>query len=156
MASRAVKRVLAQVGKISKSHVHQENPATGNVWIAALDAAESTVMMDYLGVTGMSITGAKAHQSHTVNSHSNVLSVRFYAGEQKVISGHIHMNGMLEYSQKARAVAGSSSKGSWMPSREDVDTENWIIYDPQKKKKRKVMSEGEWWYIERGGMKEYF
>ncbi|TWU72708.1 hypothetical protein ED733_004167 [Metarhizium rileyi] len=156
MASRTLKTVLVQVGRIGKSHVFQENPGTGDIWVAALDTAESTVKMDYPEVTGMSISGAKAHQSHTVSSHSRVLSVRFYAGEQRIISGHVYQNGMLAYSQRARATASSSSTDSWKPSRGEVDTTTWTIYDPQHKKKRTVASEDKWWYIEKGGMREYF
>lgn len=83
-----------------------------------------------------------------------VISAKFYAGEQRVISGHVHINGTIDYSQKART--GGPASGSWQPNREEVDTSRWTILDPDKKKNRKVMAEGEWWFIEKGGEKIWF
>lgn len=102
--------------------------------------------------------GAKAHQSSEVKSHSNVLSVKFFEGDQRVISGHIHMNGAIEYSQRARNTDGQagSSKSGWQPSRDKVDQKTWTIYDPESKKNRKVASEGEWWYIQKGAETMWF
>lgn len=70
-----------------------------------------------------------------------MISAIFYAGEQRVISGHVHINGKVDYSQKART-GGQSSGSNWQPTREQVDTSEWTIYDPEKKKNRKVMAEG--------------
>lgn len=36
------------------------------------------------------VSGANAHQSHTTAAHSDVLSVAFYAGKKRFLSGHIH------------------------------------------------------------------
>ncbi len=98
------------------------------------------------------ISGAVAHQSYTVQTHSNVLSVQFYEGDRRVISGHVHMNGAIDYS--SRTVGGESWK--WTPTREEVNQVNWIIYDLNKKKTRNVHIDGNWWYIEKGAEKVYF
>lgn len=74
----------------------------------------------------------------------------------RVASGHIHGNGKLEYSQRDRSAAISGSTKSWTPTRDKVKTKDWTTYDPEKKKMRRVMAEGERWYIERGGIKDYF
>ncbi|KAK7414535.1 hypothetical protein QQZ08_012532 [Neonectria magnoliae] len=59
------------------------------------------------------ISGAKAHQSHNVAAHTNVLSVAFYAGKTRVVSGHIHDDGTVDYSkgQGSQAEASSSRSG---------------------------------------------
>ena len=50
-------------------------------------------------------SGAKAHQSHEVATHSNILIVKFFAGSRRVISGHVHMNGQLDYRSRRTAVS---------------------------------------------------
>lgn len=88
-----------------------------------------------------------------------------------MMSGHIMMNGYLELSKIKRGSLGtpisshaSSSRGIsgdtkvWKPRRKDVNTEDWTIYDPKRKKMRKVCQEedSEWWFIEVGGVKTFF
>ncbi|PNY27628.1 Uncharacterized protein TCAP_02448 [Tolypocladium capitatum] len=139
--------------------IKDANKRTGDMWLAALSVAAQAVQTDPQPLTmNQNNSGARAHQSHEVASHSNVISAKFYAGDQRVISGHIHINGTLDYSQKARTAgqASGSSKDRWQPTRDQVDTHKWTIYDPEKKKNRKVSSEGEWWYIEKGGDKLWF
>lgn len=92
-----------------------------------------------------------------MESHSNVISAKFYDGEQRVISGHIHGDGSIDYSQKSHTSGQASGSGSgWQPTRDQVDMTNWDVYDPERRKKRKVMSDGDWWYIEKGGVKIWF
>jgi hypothetical protein len=55
-------------------------------------------------------SGARAHQSHEVATHSNILSVKFFAGSRRVISGHVHINGQLDYSKPARGSSAGAEK----------------------------------------------
>ncbi|KFG82009.1 hypothetical protein MANI_026363 [Metarhizium anisopliae] len=89
----------------------------------------------------MEIAGALAHQSHQVQSHSNVLSVKFFEGEDRVISGHVHMNGRVDYSRERLR---SGQKERWKPTRDQVEQNSWTVYDPEKKKHRKVFQEQGW------------
>ncbi|KAL1878038.1 hypothetical protein VTK73DRAFT_8262 [Phialemonium thermophilum] len=156
-SSSALKRTLVQVGKVSLNHVRESNRGTGDMWLAAIDVAQQKVIQDHPSVTGMEIAGAAAHQSHNVKTHSNVLSVKFYSEEQRVVSGHIHINGRIDYSRERRkAKKSSGSNQGWQPIREEVDFQTWTIYDPEKKKNRKVMQDGDWLYIEKGGIKVWF
>jgi hypothetical protein len=45
----------------------------------------------------------QAHQSHEVATHSNVINAKFFAENKRVISGHIHLNGTIDYSGRARS-----------------------------------------------------
>lgn len=98
-------------------------------------------------------SGALAHQSHQVQSHSNVLSVKFFEGEDRVISGHVHMNGRVDYSRERLR---SGQKERWKPTRDQVEQNSWTVYDPEKKKHRKVFQEQGWLYVEIGGVKVWF
>ncbi|KAJ0158924.1 hypothetical protein CTA2_10628 [Colletotrichum tanaceti] len=116
--------------------------------------------------------GAKAHRSHEVPSHSNVISAKFFAGKTRVVSGHIHLDGTVDYGRPRgntgsdreegpstrnsgnRPESGESS--AWKPAREYVDTGNWTIYDSDKRKTREVREENGWWYIETRKGKVYF
>jgi hypothetical protein len=57
-------------------------------------------------------SGAKTNQSRTVTSHVSVLSVAFYAREARVISGHVHDNGAVDYSKGRGSQAEASNSGS--------------------------------------------
>ena len=83
-----------------------------------------------------------------------MLSVKFLEGDERVISGHVHVNGQIDYSRRARGGTGSHAR--WYPTRDQVDQGKWTVYDPEKKKHRKVFAENEWWYIEKGGDKVWF
>ncbi|KAM0507561.1 hypothetical protein D7B24_006657 [Verticillium nonalfalfae] len=100
LSSKAVAKTLEQVGKVSLQHVLTANPATGPEWLRALDTAKKTVQADHPDVTSYEIAGAKAHQSHNVEAHSNVLSVKFFAGGQRVVSGHVHLGGNIDYGKR--------------------------------------------------------
>ncbi|OAA53453.1 hypothetical protein SPI_09381 [Niveomyces insectorum RCEF 264] len=153
----AIRRSMLLVGNVTKHEVGKRNK-NGRMWLGALDVAQQTLANSSPTVNGMKIKGAKAHQSHTVKAHSNVLSVTFFAGEQRIVSGHIHANGAIEYGRKARASgkASSNSGGGWQPTKHQVDQRTWTIYDPEKKKNREVVTEGQWWYIMKGADKVYF
>ena len=56
--------------------------------------------------------GAKAHQSHEVETHSNVISAKFFEGDKRIISGHIHHNGKIEYSGRARKGGAGPQSGT--------------------------------------------
>ena len=58
------------------------------------------------------VSGAQAHQSHNVAAHTNVLSVAFYTGKTRVVSGHIHGDGTVDYSKGQGPQAEASSSGS--------------------------------------------
>ncbi|EFZ00777.1 hypothetical protein MAA_03373 [Metarhizium robertsii ARSEF 23] len=152
-SSGSVRRALVVVGKVSKGQVLNANAKLGSNWLSALDIAEQTAQADYPNITGMEIAGALAHQSHQVQSHSNVLSVKFFEGEDRVISGHVHMNGRVDYSRERLR---SGQKERWKPTRDQVDQNSWTVYDPEKKKHRKVFQEQGWLYIEIGGVKVWF
>lgn len=55
------------------------------------------------------ISGAKAHQSRHVAEHTNVLSVAFYDGKTRILSGHVHGDGTVDYSKAKGSQAGASS-----------------------------------------------
>lgn len=46
MSSKAVKKSLALIGKVSLSHVRDANKGTGDMWQAALDVAAQSVQSD--------------------------------------------------------------------------------------------------------------
>ncbi|KAG9230119.1 hypothetical protein BJ875DRAFT_473106 [Amylocarpus encephaloides] len=102
----SVVRSLQKVGKVTMAQVQNANGSLGGQWLSAINIAEQTVMNNYPQVDAIQIAGARAHQSHEVATHSNILSVKFFAGSRRVISGHVHMNGELDYSKPAH---GSSS-----------------------------------------------
>ncbi|KAM3486355.1 hypothetical protein MY8738_000571 [Beauveria namnaoensis] len=138
-SNQEVDQALTIVGKVSKSEVLSLNGPQGP------DSRASPAML---------IAGGKAHQSRDVQAHSNVISVRFYDGdEREVVSGHVHMDGRIEYNKK---VPGGGLKSTWKPTREQVNQAKWTIYDTDKKKQRKVTTEGKWWYIEIEGCKVPF
>jgi hypothetical protein len=68
--------------------------------------------------------GAKAHQSHEVATHSNVISAKFFDGDKRVISGHIHLNGMIDYSSRARSGAAGSNL-TWRTNEQTGVAEWW-------------------------------
>ncbi|KAF1739545.1 hypothetical protein CRV24_001480 [Beauveria bassiana] len=131
-------QALTIVGKVSKSEVLSLNGTQGPEWVRGIKVAEKTVKID----------------SRDVQAHSNVISVKFYDGdERKVVSGHVHMDGRIEYNKK---LPGGGLKSTWKPTREQVNQAKWTIYDTDKKKQRKVTTEGKWWYIEIEGCKVPF
>ncbi|EJP67340.1 uncharacterized protein BBA_03914 [Beauveria bassiana ARSEF 2860] len=147
-------QALTIVGKVSKSEVLSLNGPQGPEWVRGIKVAEKTVKTDFPSVSAMLIAGGKAHQSRDVQAHSNVISVKFYDGdERKVVSGHVHMDGRIEYNKK---LPGGGLKSTWKPTREQVNQAKWTIYDTDKKKQRKVTTEGKWWYIEIEGCKVPF
>ncbi|KAH8719926.1 hypothetical protein HC256_000334 [Beauveria bassiana] len=160
-------QALTIVGKVSKSEVLSLNGTQGPEWVRGIKVAEKTVKIDFPSVSAMLIamdsgsrandhdqSGGKAHQSRDVQAHSNVISVKFYDGdERKVVSGHVHMDGRIEYNKK---LPGGGLKSTWKPTREQVNQAKWTIYDTDKKKQRKVTTEGKWWYIEIEGCKVPF
>ncbi|KAI0115652.1 hypothetical protein GGR51DRAFT_556090 [Nemania sp. FL0031] len=166
MTSRIPRRALYILGKVSRIDIGRENGNEGAMWLGAVDIAEQTVMTQFPTVTGISFTGAKAHQSHEVGHHGNVISAKFWHGEKRVISGHIMMNGYIKFGKNKEAGSSHASSShsssrrveAWKPHRSKVDIGNWTIYDPEKKKTRKVQAEknSEWWFVEIGGVKTYF
>ncbi|PVH75247.1 hypothetical protein DL98DRAFT_498677, partial [Cadophora sp. DSE1049] len=100
----SVVKSLQKVGKVTMAQVQNANGSLGGRWLSAINIAEQTVVGPQ--VDAIQIAGARAHQSHEVATHSNIISVKFFAGSRRVISGHVHMNGQLDYSKPAH---GSSS-----------------------------------------------
>ncbi|KAG6194828.1 hypothetical protein E4U50_000532 [Claviceps purpurea] len=98
----------AVVGKVSKDAVVK---ASGVAWGSAVDKGTQIAQETFPRINAVKIHGAKAHQSHTVPSHSSVISVAFYDGKKRIVSGHIHKNGRVDFSKAAKAgkAAGSSS-----------------------------------------------
>jgi hypothetical protein len=73
----------------------------------------------------------------------------------RLVSGHIFLNGNIEFGQARGNAAAGGGKTGWQPTKDAVDTTNGTIYNP-KKKKRKVIKQEGWWFIEKGGEKVYF
>ena len=46
-----------------------------------------------------------------MKTHSNIISAKFFAGSQRVISGHIHIDGKIDYSNRVRS-GGEASQSS--------------------------------------------
>jgi len=102
----SVVKSLQKVGKVTMAQVQHANGSLGGQWLSAIDIAEQTVVNNYPQVDAIQIAGARAHQSHEVDTHSNIISVKFFAGSRRVISGHVHMNGQLDFGKPTQ---GSSS-----------------------------------------------
>ncbi|KAG5998486.1 hypothetical protein E4U52_008077 [Claviceps spartinae] len=109
----------AIVGKVTKDAIVK---ASGPQWVAALDEGTQIAQETYPRINGVKIhlsmllikliTVAQKHtndQSHTVPSHSAVLSVAFYDGKKRIVSGHIHKNGRVDFSKEGRNSSGSAS-----------------------------------------------
>ncbi|KAI0182251.1 hypothetical protein EV127DRAFT_517925 [Xylaria flabelliformis] len=161
MSSSVPRRALYVLGKVSRNDIGRANGKEGSTWLNAIDIAEQTTMAQYPNITGVSFTGARAHQSHEVATHANVISAKFWTGDKRAISGHIMMNGYIEFGKNKQASTSHTSSrdtSSWKPDRKEVDTKKWAIYDPVGKKTRKVHADenSDWWFVEIGGVKTYF
>ncbi|KAK0102306.1 hypothetical protein ONS95_005929 [Cadophora gregata] len=97
---------LKRVGKVTMSQVQSANGSLGVQWLSALNIAEQTVVTTYPQIDAIQIAGAKAHQSYEVAAHSNIISVKFFAGSKRIMSAHVHLNGKVDYSKPTH---GSSS-----------------------------------------------
>ncbi|KAG5950600.1 hypothetical protein E4U57_007522 [Claviceps arundinis] len=95
------------VGKVSKDAVVE---ASGATWGRAVDKGTQIAQETFPRINAVKIHGAKAHQSHTVPSHSSVISVAFYDGKKHIVSGHIHENGTVDFSKLKAGKAGKASK----------------------------------------------
>ncbi|KAK4149939.1 hypothetical protein C8A00DRAFT_37470 [Chaetomidium leptoderma] len=98
MSGKHLIKALNMVGTVTKEAIVKSN-TNGEQWMSALVIAEMAVQQDHPTVDGVQVSGAKAHQSHTTKHHTNILSVKFYQGAKRIISGHVHLNGMVDYSK---------------------------------------------------------
>ncbi|KAI1421744.1 hypothetical protein F5Y12DRAFT_766220 [Xylaria sp. FL1777] len=160
------RRALHVLGKVSRNEIGIANGQEGSMWLGAIDIAEQTAMIQFPNLTGISFTGARAHQSSELAAHGNVISAKFWIGDKRAMSAHIMMNGYIEFgkikksgsSHASSSRSGSSHVKAWKPDRNDVNLTNWTIYDTAGKKTRKVYEDenSEWWFVEIGGVKTYF
>ncbi|KAK7414627.1 hypothetical protein QQZ08_012519 [Neonectria magnoliae] len=103
-SKKAASAAYVIIGKVTKDAVVK---ASGTTWGAALETGTQIAQATYPRIDAIKVHGAKAHQSHNVPSHSAVLSVAFYDGKKRIVSGHIHQDGRVDFSK-----AGGSSSGS--------------------------------------------
>ena len=110
--------------------------------------------------------GAQAHPSHEVATHSNVISAKFFAENKRVISGHIHLNGTIDYSARARSggVAGpssgspgqSKSSGSGLTWQTNEQTNHAEWWDGTKWVEGNWSGEHQKWYAYYNGQEHYW
>jgi len=113
-SQKSVAKSLKLLGNVTMAHVKDINKSGGPQWLSAINIAAQAVQSDFPTVDGIQIAGAKAHQSHEVATHSNVISAKFFAENKRVISGHIHLNGTIDYSSRARS-GGDAGPSSGSP-----------------------------------------
>ncbi|KAK3896904.1 hypothetical protein C8A05DRAFT_20229 [Staphylotrichum tortipilum] len=96
MSGKQVVKALRMLGPVTKEEILKNN-TNGAQWMSALATAQMQVQQEFPKVDGMRVSGSRAHQSHTTAHHTNVLSIKYFEGAVKAVSGHIHLNGFVEY-----------------------------------------------------------